>query len=57
MRNSNASQIVIETTDDGLFLAYRVGFASSYALGETEEEARDNLLSRFDLFDEEWEDM
>lgn len=56
MRNESTDQIVIETTDDGLFMAYILGHAMSYALGETEEEARENLLDRFDLSYESWAD-
>lgn len=47
-----SEQVIIEMTDDGLFMASLIGHASSYALGETEDEARENLLDRF-RFDRE----
>lgn len=52
----NESNVRIELTDDGLFLAYLPGHATSYALGETEEEARENLLERYSFDADSWAD-
>ena len=48
--------IVTEPTDDGLYLSYLTGHATTYALGETEEESRQMLLERFDLARDYWTD-
>lgn len=56
MKTNSTDQIVVETTEDGLFMAYILGHSMGYALGETEEEARENLLDRFDLSYESWAD-
>lgn len=50
------NNVRVELTEDGLFLAYLPGHASSYALGETEEEACDNLLERYQLDADGWAD-
>lgn len=50
------TQIIVEATDDGLFMAYYSGRSASYALGETEEEARANFLERYDMEPESWSD-
>lgn len=50
MRHYNdASEVMVELTEDGLFMAYVPGYATSYALGETAEEARENLLDRYEF--------
>lgn len=56
MAYETESNVIVELTDDGLFMAYVNGRTSSYALGETEDEARDNLLERYDLEPDNWSD-
>lgn len=56
MGNEIDASIIVEATDDGLFMAYYSGRAGSYALGETEEEARSNFLERYEFEPESWAD-
>lgn len=56
MYDNDESNVRIELTDDGLFLAYLQGRATTYALGETEEEARENLLDRYNFDAENFAD-
>ncbi len=52
----DAPSVVVEQTEDGLFMAYLLGRSQGYALGETADEARDNLLDRYDLSAYDWAD-
>lgn len=56
MSPKNFTPICVEPTADGLFMAYFSRRVSCYALGETEGEARENLLDRFDFNPEDWSD-
>lgn len=57
MDNRTSGSVVIEPTEDGLFLAYFSKRMTCYAYGETEEEATDNLLDRYDFMPDEWSDF
>ena len=46
MLQQTQGHIVTEPTEDGLFLAYFSHRATCYAYGETENEAREQLLDR-----------
>lgn len=51
------NNVIVKPTDDGLFIAYFAKRMMCYALGETEEEAEENLLDRFDFREEYWSDF
>lgn len=57
MLQQTQGHIVTEPTEDGLFLAYFSHRATCYAYGETESEAREQLLDRFDFSPEGWADF
>lgn len=57
MFKANQGHIVTEPTEDGLFLAYFANRATCYAYGETESEAREQLLDRYDFSSEGWADF
>lgn len=48
--------VVVEPTDDGLFIAYALNRLSCYAYGETADEAAENLLDCIDFRAEQWAD-
>lgn len=49
--------VAVEPTDDGLFLAYLPGRAVAGAVGDTPEEARENLLAGYELAPDVWADF
>ena len=55
--NTRASRIVIEPTEDGMFIAYFAKRMTCYAYGESEEAATDNLLNHYDFNPENWSDV
>ncbi len=57
METASTGGVVVEPTDDGLFIAYFSRRMVCYALGETEDEARENLLDRYDFNPENWSDL
>lgn len=56
MYEDDEIRVETELTDDGLFMAYLPGRTWSYALGETADEARANLLERYELQADGWAD-
>ena len=56
MNQDRRNAVIVEPTDDGLFIAYFADRMTCYALGESENEATDNLLDRYDFNAESWAD-
>lgn len=56
MNSDHQNGVIVEPTEDGLFIAYFTHRMSCYAYGETEGEATENLLDRFDFKPENWSD-
>ncbi len=56
MNFERRNTVIVEPTEDGLFMAYFADRMTCYALGESEREATDNLLDRFDFNAEAWSD-
>ena len=57
MNQFGGKKVAIVPTDDGLFLAYYVDNASLNALGETEDEAEENLYDKYDFCQSGWGDV
>lgn len=51
------NNVVIEPTEDGMFIAYFSKRMMCYAFGETAAEAEDNLLERYDFNPDDWSDF
>lgn len=49
--------VTVEPTADGLFVACLPGRAAFGAVGDTPEEARDNLLEGYELAPDVWADF